>query len=139
MVRKSIYILCMLSALSLASCVDLDLNPPSSASSENWYSDADEITISINDFYREYLYALESDWWTDRRTDDWAQREEIYEFVVGNVTSEWSASENFWINSYKGISRVNRVVEAIDALEQAGQQEDAGGKHKAGREIPRRA
>lgn len=120
MVRKSIYILCMLSALSLASCVDLDLNPPSSASSENWYSDADEITISINDFYREYLYALESDWWTDRRTDDWAQREEIYEFVVGNVTSEWSASENFWINSYKGISRVNRVVEAIDALEQAG-------------------
>ena len=27
----------------------------------------------------------------------------------------------------------------FDALEQAGQQEDAGGKHKAGREIPRRA
>lgn len=50
MVRKSLYTLAMLSILLVASCADLDLNPPSSASSGNWYSDIDEITISINDF-----------------------------------------------------------------------------------------
>lgn len=124
MVRKSLYTLAMLSVLLVTSCADLDLNPPSSASSGNWYSDIDEITISINDFYREYLYTLELDWWTDRRTDDWAQREEIYEFVAGNVTSEWSASETFWQNSYKGISRVNRVLEAIDNLQKNGNSSD---------------
>lgn len=124
MVRKSLYTLAMLSILLVASCADLDLNPPSSASSGNWYSDIDEITISINDFYREYLYELELAWWTDRRTDDWAQREEIYEFVAGNVTSEWSASETFWQNSYKGISRVNRVLEAIDNLQKNGNSSD---------------
>ena len=36
---KKIHILiCMIALLSVTSCVNLDLNPPSAASSENWFS-----------------------------------------------------------------------------------------------------
>ena len=36
----------------LMSCVDLNLNPLSEGSSENWYSSQAEIEMSLNDFYR---------------------------------------------------------------------------------------
>lgn len=64
-----------------SSCVDLNMNPPSEASSENWYKNADQITMSLNDLYRKAFYGMESEYWTDRRTDDWAQRDYTYELV----------------------------------------------------------
>ncbi len=105
---------------AISSCSELDLVPPSEASSENWYSDPDEIVISLNDMYREYLYTLEKEWNMDRRTDDWAQRDVLYDVAQGTVTSEWSLSGEFWKNSYKGISRTNRVLAAIEQLRQSG-------------------
>ncbi len=39
----------MISALMITSCVDLNLNPLSEGSSENWYSSASEIEMSLND------------------------------------------------------------------------------------------
>ena len=101
------------------SCANLDLNPPSSASSENWYSTADEIRISLNDFYRTYLYDMHTEYYFDRRCDDWAQRDQVYDFCNGSVTSTTSTMASYWLNSYKGISRANRIIEAIDAREDA--------------------
>ena len=50
---KKIHVLiCMIALLSVTSCVNLDLNPPSAASSENWFSSPEEVRISLNDFYR---------------------------------------------------------------------------------------
>ena len=48
---KKIHVLiCMIALLSVTSCVNLDLNPPSAASSENWFSSPEEVRISLNDF-----------------------------------------------------------------------------------------
>lgn len=113
--KKIFYILSAAIALTFgASCADLDLNPLSEASSENWYSNADEITISLNDMYRTYLYDMNVEFWTDRRTDDWAQRDQVYEICNGSVTSTTSTYVGYWENSYKGISRCNRIIQAIE-------------------------
>lgn len=113
--KKFRYIIAIVTALVLgSSCAKLDLNPLSQASSENWYSDADEIVISLNDLYRTYLYGMHVEYFTDRRTDDWAQRDQVYEFCNGSVTSTTSTFITYWENSYKGISRANRIIEAID-------------------------
>ena len=45
-------ILVMTMAVGLTACADLDLNPLSEGSSENWYHDATEIEMALNDLWR---------------------------------------------------------------------------------------
>lgn len=110
-ISAALLILCFAS-----SCVDLNMNPPSEASSENWYKNADQITMSLNDLYRKAFYGMESEYWTDRRTDDWAQRDYTYELVNGSATSATPTFETYWDNTYKAISRAVRVIESIERL-----------------------
>lgn len=110
--RKLIYTIA--TALTLVSCVDLNMNPLSSASSENWYSDAEEIRMALNDLYRSDFYGLESEYWTDRRTDDWNQRDYCYEMTNGSTTSATTTFKTYWNNTYKAISRAIRVIESIE-------------------------
>lgn len=98
------------------SCTELDLTPPAEGSNKNWYSNLTEVEMSLNDLYRTYVWYLEDDFKTDRWTDDWAQRLTTYDFVAGAITSEWSESETTWINTYKGISRANRVIGSLEKL-----------------------
>lgn len=113
--KKYIYILAGLLLMGAASsCADLDLNPPSSASTENWYSNAQEITLSLNDVYRKAFYPFETEFWTDRRTDDWAQRDQVYDFCNGSVKSTTGTYDTDWSNSYKAISRMIRVIDSIE-------------------------
>ncbi|MGO1242949.1 MAG: RagB/SusD family nutrient uptake outer membrane protein [Sphingobacterium sp.] len=116
--RKHYFICLSLTALFF-SCAKLDLVPPSEGSNENWYSDQTEIEMSLNDLYRTYVWNLETNFQTDRWTDDWAQRLVVYEYSAGAVTSEWADSETTWMNTYKGISRANRVVESLEVLADA--------------------
>jgi len=114
--KKILYTIIAVITISLCnSCAKLDLNPLSEASSENWYSDPTELVISLNDFYRDYLWEVESGYWTDRRTDDWSQRDYIYELANGSAVSTWSYN-SYWTNTYKGISRANRIQESIKKL-----------------------
>ena len=115
--KNCINILILLAALQLSSCVSLDLNPLDEASSDNWYSDTDDVQLSLNDFYRNYLYFLEAEYFTDRRTDDWAQRDAIYDVASGTVDGEWSAASSMWNYTYKGVVRANMIDEALDKLE----------------------
>lgn len=108
--RKIIY---LLSGLFLLSCAELDLNPPSSASSENWYADKNEYEISINDFYREYLWELDINWTGERMTDNWSQRQVMHSYSSAGINSEWGVSRDFWKNTYKGIARANTILENI--------------------------
>ena len=71
-ISAALLILCFAS-----SCVDLNMNPPSEASSENWYKNADQITMSLNDLYRKAFYGMESEYWTDSLL--------LYDFLVGSA------------------------------------------------------
>lgn len=110
--RAFIVIFCIF----LVSCVDLDLDPASQPATGSWYQTPEQIEMSLNDLYRHYVWALEDRFETDRWTDDWAQRQVAYPYVVGAITSEWGHAVNNWTNTYKGISRANRAVENVRKL-----------------------
>ncbi len=100
----------------LTGCQKLDLNPLSEGSSENWYKNENEITLALNDLYRGALWYAESSrlYNTDRWTDDWNQREYLYDWVAGSITGEWADTRNTWENTYKGISRANTILGSLD-------------------------
>ncbi|MFB5944238.1 RagB/SusD family nutrient uptake outer membrane protein [Albibacterium profundi] len=110
----------IISILSLlvftTSCQKLDLNPLSEGSSENWYKTEDEVIMALNDLYRDALWYVEGArlYNTDRWTDDWNQREYLYDWVAGSITSEWSDSRNTWANTYKGITRANTILSNLE-------------------------
>jgi hypothetical protein len=100
----------------LTSCQDLDLNPLSQGSSENWYANSQEITMSLNALYNPTIWYVEGcrPYNTDRWSDDWNQREYLYDWLAGTITGEWGDSENTWANTYKGIARANTVLYSLD-------------------------
>ncbi len=103
-----------------ASCANLDLNPLSSASSENWYSTPDEVRISLNDFYRSTFFMIEQGWTLDRNTDDWSQRTNIYTIAAGSLDASSTSNPNIkttWTYTYRNISRANRILASLDALD----------------------
>lgn len=95
-------------------CADLDVNPLSEGSSENWYSDETEISLALNDLYRTYLWDFEINYDTERMSDNWTQRQAIDAFPAGTINSEWSRSEDLWLNTYKGITRANTILNSLD-------------------------
>ena len=59
------FTICIVSLLTFMSCVDLDLNPLSEGSSENWYSSQAEIEMAVNDFYRTAFFPIDDMTWGD--------------------------------------------------------------------------
>ena len=103
-------------AVLLTGCVDLDLNPLSEGSSENWYSSEQEIALSLNDLYRPALWYMECTrlYNTDRFTDDWNQRTQLYDWVAGTIDGTAGICTTSWSNSYKMIARANEIIEKIE-------------------------
>lgn len=99
-----------------ASCADLDLQPLTEPSSGTWNSKLDEVRISVNDLYRAYPYNLETRWFTDGHTDDFCHRNKVYDVPAATLTSSTSWIETTWSDTYKAISRCNRVLESLDKL-----------------------
>lgn len=98
------------------SCAKLDLNPLSEGASENWNQNATQITMSLNDLYRIYLWENETNLGLERMTDNWNQRDQINAFPAGAINGQWSIAVNTWLNSYKGITRANTILENIEKL-----------------------
>lgn len=113
---KGILAFATLSAVS--SCADLDLQPLTEPSPDTWNSNMDEVRISLNDLYRTYPYQLEIRWFTDGHTDDFCHRNKVYDVPAASLSSTTSWIESTWKNSYKAISRCNRVIEKLAELEQ---------------------
>ncbi len=95
---------------SIVACTDLNMNPLSEGSSENWYSDETEIVMAVNDLYRDVFWPLDADEWTD----DWIARGTTTAITGGTLASDWSTSGNIWSNSYKAITRANTILENLD-------------------------
>ncbi len=108
-------VICVTMMLSV-SCADLDLQPLTEPSSGTWNSNLEEVRISMNDLYRAYPYELETRWFTDGRTDDFCHRTKVYDVPSASISSTTGWIESTWKNTYKAISRCNRVLESIDRL-----------------------
>ena len=111
------YIISAFAGLALmTSCVDLDLNPLSEGSSENWFSTEQEVTLALNALYNPALWKVECNRFfnTDRWTDDWNQRTQLYDWVGGTIDSGWSQGAAEWTNGYKGIARANTILYSLE-------------------------
>ena len=108
-------------AALLTACVDLDLSPRSQGSSENWYSTAQELELSLNALYSPTLWNFECNrlFHTDRYSDDWSQRTELYDWLAGSVADDWSKAKNEWAYDYRGIARANTVLYSLEKTKES--------------------
>lgn len=108
--------------LFFTGCQNLDLNPLSEGSTENWFANENEFVMALNDLYRPALWYWEANrlFHTDRFTDDWNQREYLYDWIAGTITSETSMVQTCWSNTYKGVTRANTILTNVERARQEG-------------------
>ncbi len=112
MKMKSIIIF-FIAVISIAACTDLDLNPLSEGSSENWYSNQTEVEMAVNDLFRSVFWGEVS----DEHTDNYTRRELTTPITAGTITSDWGAVNSYWSNIYKAVVRSNLVINNLPRVE----------------------
>lgn len=100
-------------SLAFPGCSDLDLNPLSEGSSENWNSNDVEINMSLNDLYKSAFWPVDIPDWTD----DWINREALTPITSATINGEWSTVASRWTNYYRAISRANIIINNLESRE----------------------
>jgi len=102
----------LLALLIFGACTDMNLNPLSEGSSENWYSNENEMNMSLNDLYREVFWPWDEDpslndnpW-----TDDWIRRNFLSSISSATINGETGFVVSRWTNAYKAIARANTLL-----------------------------
>lgn len=115
--------------LGLTSCVDVNLNPLSEASSENWNSTQEEIEMSLNEMYSTKsipVYgAIHPSICGPLLGIDIVRRQETYYTYNGVLNADnanWY-NENRWPNLYASISRCLRIISDLKEARSAGMPE----------------
>ena len=94
----------------LGACANLDINPLSEGSSENWYSDETEIQMSLNDLWRNDFFPIDEVFWSD----DVLFRDGSNEITAGTMTSQSSTPSTRWSTMYKAVSRSQKIIAALE-------------------------
>lgn len=103
----------VLSSIFLWSCNDLNLNPLSEGSTNNWYNNEVEINMSVNDLYKSAFWGTDAPDWTD----DWINREVLTPITSATINGEWGTITTIWANTYKAISRANTLINNLSSGE----------------------
>lgn len=114
--KISKYLLTGIIVFAINACADLDLNPLSEGSSENWYNDETEIEMSLNDLWRPDFFPIDAVFWDD----DLLNRNGSNPITLGTVTSQWGDASARWTSLYKSIARATKVIDALDSEVAAG-------------------
>ena len=96
--------------LLLSACHDLNLNPLSSGSTENWYSTETEVQMAVDELYRYDFWPEDGQQQTDW-SDDYTSRDLLTSFDDGTLNGQNAWVTSLWGNQYKAISRANAVIE----------------------------
>ena len=92
--------------IAASSCYDLDRNPLSEGSSENWFTTEDEFEASLKNMYQSGMWTADDESWTD----DFVKRQVLSSFANATVTGQTQEVVDYWDNKYKGIARANVVL-----------------------------
>ena len=103
-------ILVIIFALFMTACQNLDLNPLSSGSSGNWYSNEDEIVMALRDLYRAPFWPVDDESWTD----DYTQRDKTGAVLDGTLNGQTGVVTEYWSNQYKMICRATSILKYSD-------------------------
>lgn len=120
--KKTIFTLITALSVLFSGCQDLDLNPLTEGSSENWFSTETEFQMAVNELYRETYWYWEATRFnnTDRFSDDYNQRDYLYDWLQGNFTSETGQVEKCWRSNYSGITRANSILTNVERARREG-------------------
>lgn len=110
--KKIIYILLVTGFVFSTGCAELDLNPLSEASSENWYSDEEQMEMSVKSLYYINFWRMDQDQWTD----DWMDRNTLSAITGGTIDSEFSYGANTWALAYQAIATANILISKMEKL-----------------------
>lgn len=113
-----ITILSLLIGIFLTSCTDLDMNPLSYGSTENWYSDQSEFEMAVNGLYKSDLW-VNGDYFGgypffDEWTDDYTRRNETWPVTNATINGQWPVLEVCWTYRYRAIAQANTIVASLD-------------------------
>lgn len=114
--KRNIVILVLGSCCLFNSCYELDLNPLSQGSSENWYSSETEIEMALKDGYRQDFWPKDKEEWTD----DYVYRETNSAIVNGTLNGQTDEVTKMWSNQYKAIARANTVLANMEKAQSLG-------------------
>lgn len=106
---KKIINVLLLSLVFCTACSDLELNPLSQAASGNWYSDKEQIEMTVNSLYHISFWRTDLDAWTD----DWMERFDLSPITGATITSEFVYAENTWALAYKAIATTNILIDKL--------------------------
>lgn len=96
-------------AMLLASCHDLDINPRSNGSTENWYSNETEVEMAVNELY-DIKYWPEDGQAHNDWSDDYQYRNVLTPFDGATLNGQNDYVINLWNNQYKVIAHANSVI-----------------------------
>lgn len=121
--KRNNIIICLFSGITLlTACHDLDLNPLSYGSTENWYSNETEIEMAVNELYRDTFWPLDEEGNTDW-SDDNIYRESLTPFQNATLNGQTDKVTDLWSKQYKVISRANGVILKAHRAVEAGASE----------------
>src|SRR5574344_1006195 len=103
-------ILCLVGGLLLlSSCHNLDLNPLSSGSSDNWYASEEEIEMAVNDLYSSWYWFRDGEDNTDW-SDDIVMRENLSALENATVNGQSWFVTQYWTRLYKAVVHANSII-----------------------------
>lgn len=115
MKNKILLLLCACTFLFNA-CVDLNLKPLSEGSSENWYSNNDELAMAVANLYSTSIwsgYSPADFFWN---TDDFSYRTTLTEITNATLNGQSSMVLSAWKNAYKCITNANQILISHDKV-----------------------
>lgn len=90
----------------------LNKDPLTTATTENWFQNAEQIEMSLNSLYDLNYF---DEWWDwTVVTDDAIARTRLQEITSGQITATSSQINNYWSWFYEAIQNANRIIENID-------------------------
>lgn len=110
---KNLYIIlfAVITAIATSSCNDLDLQAVDKPSTDNWFTVKSHFRQSLNDGYKSVFWKTDDELWTDNEQS----RDYSNSIKDGSVDSEWGTARDSWSHLYKGINRINTIVEALNS------------------------
>ena len=116
--KKIIY--SVIFVLSMLSCNTLDLNPLSEGSSETWYSNEEEIQMSV-------IRLFHPDFWNiqiisgyelkDEYTDNFTRRNSLTVVTNATINGQSSVVTDLWKQAYKNIAAANLIINNMYRVE----------------------
>lgn len=118
---KNKILIFMVAGLLFSSCNKLDLNPLSEGSSANWYSNNEELRMSLDYLYNSRFWNPNPDplnfgncAWLDSFTDNWTNRNIVGPLASGTVTGETDFIIAWWGYHYQCIAAANLLLVKIE-------------------------